>query len=139
MTRIDVRSRTRFAWVGVLVMLLTLLSAAVVFAEGECPGDWKIYIGGPVQDTNAARGTQNNPVANQEEAKDLCMACGGAAYLYEYDALQGTYGYYGVCSTVFPETSGSPLAQSVMIGLLVLVALGLLTWGLYTRLRLKRV
>ena len=139
MMRINVRSRTKFSLAGILVVLLALLSVTAALAQDECPGDWRIYIGGPVQDTGAVRGTKDNPVANRDEAKDLCMACSGAAYLYEYDTIQETYTYYNVCSTVFPETSGSPLAQSILTGLLVLGALGLLTWGLYTRLRLKRV
>jgi hypothetical protein len=139
MMRIDVRSRTKLGLVGMLVVLLTLLAVTAAFAQDECPGDWKIYIGGPVLDTDAVRGTKDNPAANRDEAWSLCLACSGAAYLYEYDTIQETYRYYNVCSTIFPETSGSPLSQSVIIGLLVLGALVLVAWGLYTRMRLKRV
>ena len=120
-----------------LVTLLVTLSTTLALAGSVCPPDAKIYIGGPVTDEAAVRGTAKNPAANRTEAKDICLACGGGAYLYEYRALTGAYYAYAACVTVFPETSGAPLAQSAVVVLLVVVAVGLLGWGLYTRRKLR--
>lgn len=131
-------SKQKLVLVVTLVTLLLALSATLALAGSACPPSAKIYIGGPVTDAAAARGSEKNPVANRTEAKDVCLACGGGAYLYEYRPLQGKYVYYNVCVTVFPEASGAPLAQSALVILLVVMAVGLLGWGLYTRGKLRR-
>jgi len=128
----------RLGLVVVLAALLAIWSSTLALAGGACPPGSMVYIGGPITDSTAVRGAEKNPAANRTEAKDVCVACGGGAYLYEYSALQGKYNRYATCVTVFPEMSGAPLAQSALFVLLAVAAVGLAAWGLYTRGKIRR-
>jgi hypothetical protein len=123
-----------------LVLTVALLSALpLVTAWAECPPDSKVYVGGPVTDSTAVRGSKDNPADDMNEAFNICQECPNGAYIYRYSADQQKYVYAGRCVPEEEEPTGVLLAQPVVTALLGLLAVGLLAWGIHLRLRLKRL
>jgi hypothetical protein len=116
--------------------LLVPLSVVSIWAD-DCPPGAQVYFGGPVTNSEAFRGSKANPANDKGEAEDICQGCPNGAYLYEYS--DGEYIYVDVCIPEEDERTGAPLAQPIVMALLGLLAAGLLTWGICTRLRLKRL
>lgn len=119
-----------------LAALLTMLPLAV--AQAQCP-DSIIYVGGPVTDANAVRGSQANPATDMNEAFRICASCPNGAYVWQYNTQQETYLWVGNCGPEAEEPTGVPLTSSAVIILLGVVAVGAIVWGTYLRLRLKRL
>jgi hypothetical protein len=120
------------------VIPLVTLPLATAWAD-ECPPGSKVYVGGPVTDSTAIRGSKANPATDMDEAFDICQECPNGAYIYEYNADKEEYAYAGLYVPEEAEPTGVPLAQSVTTALLGLLAVGLLAWGIHLRLRLKRL
>jgi hypothetical protein len=80
-----------------------------------------------------------NPASDLDEAFDICQECSNGAYIYRYSLDRQKYVYAGRCVPEEAEPTGDPLAQSVLTALVGLLAVGLLAWGIYLRLQLKRL
>jgi len=129
--------KRKWAAVLLLAVLLTMLAPAVT--QAQCP-DSRIYVGGPVTDEKATKGSQAYPAADLNEAYLICLTyCQNGAYLYEYSEQKKEYKYIGFCVPEAKEPSGAPLAQPALMGLLGVVAIGAIAWGIHLRLRLRRM
>jgi hypothetical protein len=124
--------------VGGLLLAALLTMLPLIVAQAQCP-DSIIYVGGPLTDDNAVRGSQANAAADMNEAYQICLThCLDGAYVYQYNA-QEEYHRVGDCGPEAEEPTGVPLAQPVVMGLLGVIAVGAIVWGTYLRLRLKRM
>jgi hypothetical protein len=124
----------------VVTLVLALLPAAVVLADGgtgTCPKDHKIYVGGAATNPAGVRGSKENPVTDIGEAWDVCSACTNGGYIYVYDSNKLKYYGRGSCGLEWEEGTGVPLAQSLVIGAVAVLAVAVLAWGIYTRVRLR--
>jgi hypothetical protein len=129
--------KRQWAVVLFLAVLLTMLAPAIV--QAQCP-DSRIYVKGAVTDATATKGSLANPAADLNEAYTICLAhCQNGAYLYQYNEQEKKHLYIGFCVPEVEEPSGVPLAQPVLMGLLGVVAVGAIAWGIHLRLRLRRM
>lgn len=127
----------KLSFYGLLVILLLVLALPVA-ADPGCPPQNKVYFGGPVTNAAAVKGSRDNPAATINEAWNICNECPGGGFIWEYQAATQKYVGRGSCGQEIAEQTGVPLAQSVLLALLGLVAGGGLTWSLLTRRRLNR-
>jgi hypothetical protein len=122
-----------------MLAALMLMAWPLAITSAQCPTGSRIYVGGPVTDSTATRGSQANPVSSVDEAFDICQQCPNGAYVYTYNTDQQRYLRAGSCIPEEAEPTGVPLAWPVATALLGVLAIGSLAWGIYTRWRLKRL
>lgn len=126
----------KLSFYGLLVILLLALALPVA-AEPGCPPQNKVYFGGPVTNAAAVKGSRDNPATTINEAWNICNECRAGGFIWEYQATTQKYIGRGSCGQEIAEQTGAPLAQTVLLGLLGLMAVGGLTWSLWTRRRLS--
>jgi hypothetical protein len=131
------RKRHKFCLIVTLSVVLLAVSA-VTTVWADCPVP--IYLGRDPTvtfDPNAEPGSKSNPAVSLSQAHDICKACPHSA-IFEYKSYSKRYEYREACKSWYPEQDGVPLAQSVVMTLLALAAVGLLAWGVLLRRRVRR-